>query len=188
MMGGRISLSSEVGKGSTFTVDVPFGRASGEGAATCDDAFAARSRTHGDGVSYDFSGRRVIVAEDNELNREIATEVLAMAGAEVLAASTGAEAVRAFERSHPGSVDLIFMDIQMPEMDGYEATRVIRSLDRDDARSVPIVAMTANAFVEDEERSRMSGMDGHLSKPLDIRLVYATMDRFLRGRPRGGGA
>ena len=73
-------------------------------------------------------------------------------------------------------------------MDGYEATRVIRSLDRDDARSVPIVAMTANAFVEDEERSRMSGMDGHLSKPLDIRLVYATMDRFLRGRPRGGGA
>lgn len=188
MMGGRISLSSEVGKGSTFTVDVPFGRASGEGAATCDDAFAARSRTHGDGVSYDFSGRRVIVAEDNELNREIATEVLAMAGAEVLAASTGAEAVRAFERSHPGSVDLIFMDIQMPEMDGYEATRVIRSLDRDDARSVPIVAMTANAFVEDEERSRMSGMDGHLSKPLDIHLVYATMDRFLRGRPRGGGA
>lgn len=188
MMGGRISLSSEVGKGSTFTVDVPFGRASGEGAATCDDAFAARSRTHGDGVSYDFSGRRVIVAEDNELNREIATEVLAMAGAEVLAASTGAEAVRAFERSHPGSVDLIFMDIQMPEMDGYEATRVIRSLDRDDARSVPIVAMTANAFVEDEERSRMSGMDGHLSKPLDIHLVYATMDRFLRGRSRGGGA
>ena len=188
MMGGRISLSSEVGKGSTFTVDVPFGRASGEGAATCDDAFAARSRTHGDGVSYDFSGRRVIVAEDNELNREIATEVLAMAGAEVLAASTGVEAVRAFERSHPGSVDLIFMDIQMPEMDGYEATRVIRSLDRDDARSVPIVAMTANAFVEDEERSRMSGMDGHLSKPLDIHLVYATMDRFLRGRSRGGGA
>ena len=188
MMGGRISLSSEVGKGSTFTVDVPFGRASGEGAATCDDAFAARSRTHGDGVSYDFSGRRVIVAEDNELNREIATEVLAMAGAEVLAASTGAEAVRAFERSHPGSVDLIFMDIQMPEMDGYEATRVIRSLDRDDARSVPIVAMTANAFVEDEERSRMSGMDGHLSKPLDIRLVYATIDGFLRKRPRNGGA
>ena len=80
------------------------------------------------------------------------------------------------------------MDIQMPEMDGYEATRVICSLDRDDARSVPIVAMTANAFVEDEERSRMSGMDGHLSKPLDIHLVYATMDRFLRGRSRGGGA
>lgn len=78
----------------------------------------------------------------------------------------------------PGSVDLIFMDHQMPEMDGYEATRVIRSLDRDDARSVPIVAMTANAFVEDEERSRMSGMDGHLSKPLDIHLVYATMVRF----------
>ena len=93
-----------------------------------------------------------------------------------------------FINAYKSNYDLIFMDIQMPEMDGYEATRVIRSLDRDDARSVPIVAMTANAFVEDEERSRMSGMDGHLSKPLDIHLVYATMDRFLRGRSRGGGA
>ena len=101
---------------------------------------------------------------------------------------TGVEAVEVFKQAPPGSIDLVLMDIQMPEMDGYEATRVIRALDRDDARTVPIIAMTANAFVEDEERSRMSGMDGHLSKPLDIRLVYATIDGFLRKRPRNGGA
>lgn len=190
MMGGSISLSSEVGKGSTFTVDIPFGRAAAEGsAARRDDAFGMHRLARPDaGASYDFAGKRIVIAEDNELNREIATEVVAMTGAEVLAASTGAEAVRIFERSVPGSIDLVLMDIQMPEMDGYEATRLIRSLDRDDARSVPIIAMTANAFVEDAERSRMSGMDGHLSKPLDIRLVYATIDGFLRGRPRGGGA
>lgn len=188
MMGGSITLASEVGKGSTFTVDVPFGRAADDGAA-CDSAFGPRCQPPSDAEgSYDFAGRRILIAEDNELNREIATEVLAMTGAEVLAVATGAEAVRLFEGSQPGSIDAILMDIQMPEMDGYEATRVIRSLDRDDARTVPIVAMTANAFVEDEERSRMSGMNGHLSKPLDIRLVYATIDGFLRGRSRGGGA
>ena len=190
MMGGSIALASEVGKGSTFTVDIPFGRACAcDGAAERGDAFGSPRQLRPDAnAAYDFSGKRIVVAEDNELNREIATEVLAMTGAEVVAASTGAEAVRAFERSRPGSIDLVLMDIQMPEMDGYEATRLIRSLDRDDARSVPIIAMTANAFVEDEERSRMSGMDGHLSKPLDIRLVYATIDGFLRERPRGGGA
>ncbi|QOS69498.1 response regulator [Eggerthella guodeyinii] len=190
MMGGSIALASEVGKGSTFTVDIPFGRAAaGEGPAGRDGAFGLSRPLQADADdAYDFSGKQIVIAEDNELNREIATEVLVMTGAEVVAVSTGAEAVRVFERSRPGSVDLILMDIQMPEMDGYEATRVIRALDRDDARTVPIIAMTANAFVEDEERSRMSGMDGHLSKPLDIRLVYATIDGFLRERPRGGGA
>ncbi|WP_302390916.1 ATP-binding protein [Eggerthella sinensis] len=189
MMGGSIDLESEVGKGSTFTVDIPFVRASDDDAVVHGGTFHVRRQPHSaKNESYDFSGRRIIVAEDNELNREIATEVLAMTGAEVLTASTGVEAVEVFKQAPPGSIDLVLMDIQMPEMDGYEATRLIRSLDRDDARSVPIVAMTANAFVEDEERSRMSGMDGHLSKPLDIRLVYATIDGFLRKRPRNGGA
>lgn len=189
MMGGCIGLESEIGEGSTFTVEIPFGVASNIELADRGDAFQvlARSDEKSD-ADYDFTGARIVVAEDNELNREIATEVIAMTGAEVIAVSTGTQAVAAFERSDPGSVDLVLMDIQMPEMDGYEATHAIRTLPRDDARSVPIVAMTANAFIEDEERSRMSGMDGHLSKPLDIRLVYATIDGFLRARPRSGGA
>ena len=130
--------------------------------------------------------RTLIVDDDPFVRMSLQTILEAQDDVEVCAlGADGDEAVELFERERP---DVLLMDIQMPEMDGYEATRVIRSLDRDDARSVPIVAMTANAFVEDEERSRMSGMDGHLSKPLDIHLVYATMDRFLRGRSRGGGA
>ena len=93
-----------------------------------------------------------------------------------------------FAESEAGYFDLVLMDVQMPEMDGYEATRAIRELDRPDARCIPILAMTANAFVEDEERSRLSGMDGHLSKPLDIRRVYATMDKFLKRARKEGGA
>lgn len=187
MMGGCIGLESEVGKGSTFTVEMPFGLAAEGEPADRGDVFQVAARPDAN-ADYDFTGAKIVVAEDNELNREIATEVIAMTGAEVIAVSTGAQAVVAFERSEPGSIDLVLMDIQMPEMDGYEATHAIRMLDRDDARSVPIVAMTANAFIEDEERSRMSGMDGHLSKPLDIRLVYATIDGFLRARRRSGGA
>ena len=122
------------------------------------------------------------MAEDNELNLEIAVELLSMVGADVDGVANGLEALRAFERSEPGSYDAVLMDVQMPEMDGYEATRAIRALDRADARTVPIFAMTANAFVEDEERSRLNGMDGHLSKPLDIRRVYATIDEFLNRR------
>ena len=189
MMGGCIGLESEVGKGSTFTVEIPFGLAAEGEPVDRSDAFQVLAHPDANAdADYDFAGAKIVVAEDNELNREIATEVIAMTGAEVIAVSTGAQAVVAFERSEPGSIDLVLMDIQMPEMDGYEATHAIRSLPRDDARSVPIVAMTANAFIEDEERSRMSGMDGHLSKPLDIRLVYATIDGFLRARRRSGGA
>ena len=122
------------------------------------------------------------MAEDNDLNLEIAVELLSMVGAQVDGATTGLEALRAFADSEPGHYDIVLMDVQMPEMDGYEATRAIRGLDRADAKTVPILAMTANAFAEDEERSRACGMDGHLSKPLDIRLVYATIDGFLDRR------
>ncbi|WP_232050838.1 ATP-binding protein [Arabiibacter massiliensis] len=189
MMGGRIRLASTVGEGSTFTVEVPLvrdedGRArAGEGGSAPSESLAGLGCGARD---YDFSGVRILVAEDNELNREIAIEVLAMAGASVDTAATGAEAVRAFSRAPVGGYDLVLMDVQMPEMDGLEATRAIRALDRADAARVPILAMTANAFVEDEERSRESGMDGHLSKPLDIRRVYATIDGFLKRPPERG--
>lgn len=184
MMGGRIRVSSEVGEGSVFTVDIPFDvpeecpADEGEEAAP----FEGPASAAGGPCSYDFTGRRFLVAEDNELNLEIAVELLSMVGACVDGAATGLEALRAFADSEPGSYDVVLMDVQMPEMDGYEATRAIRGLDRPDAKSVPILAMTANAFAEDEERSRSCGMDGHLSKPLDIRLVYATIDGFLDRR------
>lgn len=190
MMGGRIMLESEVGKGSTFSVEVPLGLMTGEAVAERPASGApgfAPPSAHED-ESFDFSGKRLLVAEDNELNREIAFEILAVTGAEVHAVETGAQAVRTFESSPPGYFDLVLMDIQMPELDGCEATRVIRALDRPDARSVPILAMTADAFVEDEERSRRCGMDSHLSKPLDIHLVYATIDKFLRETSRDDGA
>ena len=109
-----------------------------------------------------------------------------MTGALVDEARTGAEAVRLFGESSEGCYDLVLMDVQMPEMDGHEAARTIRALLRADAARVPILAMTANAFSEDERRSLESGMDGHLSKPLDIGRVYATIDGFLKRPPAGG--
>ncbi len=185
MMGGRIRVASEVGKGSVFAADLPFAVAQDDGPAEGAKAAVGigESPAAGDqAAAPDFSGRRILVAEDNELNLEIAVELLSMVGADVDGVANGLEALRAFEGSEPGSYDAVLMDIQMPEMDGYEATRAIRALDRADARTVPIFAMTANAFVEDEERSLLSGMDGHLSKPLDIRRVYATIDEFLNRR------
>ena len=191
MMGGRIRLTSQVGVGSTFAVDVPLVQAPSEACEEAVDwpcASSAEMPPSEGGRTYDFSGRRILVAEDNDLNLEIAVEVLRDAGATVETAKTGAQALRAFEESAPGGFDLVLMDIQMPEMDGCEATSAIRSLDRPDARAVPILAMTADAFAEDQERSRACGMNGHLSKPLDIRLVYATIDRFLGDAPHEGGA
>ena len=120
----------------------------------------------------DFRGRRFLIAEDNELNMEIAVELLSAAGAEMETARDGAEAVDKFAVSLPGYYDLILMDVQMPEMDGYEATKAIRSLDREDAGRIPILAMTANAFSEDVEKSINCGMNGHISKPIDLKEVF----------------
>lgn len=191
MMGGRIRLASTVGEGSTFTVEVPLAEADDEVDSARGGCKTPVGTVDGFGCGaeeYDFSGVRILVAEDNELNREIATEVLSMSGAEVYGATTGVEAVQRFADAPEGFYDLVLMDVQMPEMDGYEATRTIRALDRTDAKHVPILAMTANAFTEDEARSRACGMDGHLSKPLDIRRVYATIDGFLKKGPRDGSA
>ncbi len=126
-----------------------------------------------------FTGKRVLLCEDNALNAEIAVEILNMAGIEVDQAENGREAVEAFNRAAPGRYDLIFMDIQMPVMNGYEATRAIRALPRPDAAQIPIVAMTANAFTEDVEASFRSGMNGHIAKPLDFGQLTETLKKFL---------
>ena len=131
--------------------------------------------------TYDFSGKRVLVAEDNDLNREISSEILKNLGFEVETASDGSIAAEMVSGSPEGYYDLVIMDIQMPVMDGYEATRTIRSLPRRDVVRMPIVAMTANAFEEDKERALQNGMNAHISKPLDVDKLSATLERIFSG-------
>ncbi len=126
-----------------------------------------------------FAGKRVLLAEDNALNTEIAVEILGMTGLAVEHAENGREAVELFEKNEPGYYDLVFMDIQMPVMNGYEAARAIRASSRPDGAKIPIVAMTANAFTEDVEAARQAGMDGHVAKPLDLQQLTALLKKFL---------
>lgn len=124
---------------------------------------------------YDFSGHRALLAEDNEMNTEVATDILGLAGMEVDHAADGAQAVDMFTSSQPGKYDIILMDVQMPGMDGYEAAAAIRASSHPEAKTIPIYAMTANAFTEDIAHSMSAGMDGHLSKPIDTKLLYRTI-------------
>lgn len=126
-----------------------------------------------------LEGKRILLAEDNELNREIAVEILKMTGAKIDCAENGKVAVDGFNTSKAGYYDLILMDIQMPVMDGYEAAKTIRSGSHEDAERIPIVAMTANAFHEDEEDALAAGMNGHIAKPIDIDLLYKTISELL---------
>lgn len=135
----------------------------------------------------EFEGLRVLMAEDNDLNAEIASELLSEAGLVVDRARDGAEACEMFEASPAGHFDAVLMDVQMPNMNGYDATRCIRALDRADAANVPIIAMSANAFAEDVSASLASGMDAHLSKPIDMRRVLATIIKFVRKRQAAEG-
>lgn len=127
----------------------------------------------------DFSGKRVLLAEDNELNTEIAVELLEMTGLEVECAENGRKVVDKFAASEQGYYDLVFMDIQMPIMNGNEAARAIRALNRRDAKGVPIVAMTANAFNDDVQASMNAGMNEHISKPLDLKVLVKTLSKWL---------
>ena len=128
---------------------------------------------------HDFSGKRFLLAEDNELNREIALELLGALGAGLETAVNGREALERFRQSPPFYYDLILMDIQMPVMNGYEAARAIRALKRRDAESVPIIAMTADAFVKDIQSAREAGMNGHMAKPLDYDSLSREISRYL---------
>ncbi len=136
-----------------------------------------------EGQEADFSGSRVLLVEDNALNQEIAVELLEMTGVQVEVAGDGGQAVQMFEAAPEGYYDLVFMDIQMPVMDGYEATRRIRQMPRGDAGSVWIVAMTANAFVEDIRLSREAGMNEHVSKPVDLDRLLEILRGQLKPRP-----
>lgn len=127
----------------------------------------------------DFTGRRILLVEDNELNREIALEIVGSTGAAIETAVNGAEAVAKVTASPEGYYHLVLMDIQMPVMDGYEATRRIRALSRTDARTVPVIAMTANAFSDDVKKAREAGMNHHIAKPIDIQMLMKTLNTYL---------
>ena len=119
------------------------------------------------------------MAEDNELNAEIAKTMLEMSGAEVTVVSNGEEAVSAFENTPKGTYQCILMDVNMPVMNGYEATKSIRSLSREDAKTIPILALTANAFDEDKKEALASGMNGHVAKPIELNILVNQIQRLL---------
>lgn len=127
----------------------------------------------------DFSGKRILLVEDIELNREIAQVILEEAGFLVDTAPDGTDAVAIMEKAEENYYDAILMDVQMPIMDGYEATRTIRRLPRNDVKDLPIIAMTANALEEDKEAALMNGMNAHIAKPLDMDVFISVLRKFL---------
>lgn len=192
LMGGEILLESKLGVGSTFTVTIPLdidvdaeeterkasagADASGNGSQTA--GFSGTDPARDD--NCDIDGMRVLLVEDNDLNREIATELLEDKGVILTEAINGLEALKIFEGSSKGDFDVILMDVMMPVMDGLVATSTIRELSHPDAKTIPIIAMTANAFAEDIASTKAAGMNEHLSKPLDIKALIATLYKYYR--------
>ena len=160
-MGGTINLESEKGVGTTFVSRVPF---------RINTDRSDRSEIEKK-PEVSIQGLHILLAEDNELNMEISEFVLRNEGADVTKAWNGQEAVERFRKSKVGEFDVILMDIMMPVKNGYEAAKLIRSLDREDAKTIPIIAMTANAFTEDRIRAKEAGMDEHIAKPVDAELL-----------------
>lgn len=169
-MGGTIVCGSDAGAGSIFTVELSFERNSRQSSYTSPQIEEA---------AVTFENRRALLCEDNEINQIIASKILERLGFDVEIAGDGAEAVEKFLSSKPGHYDVIYMDIQMPKMNGYEAAAAIRASGHPQAGSVPIIAMTANVYAEDAEKSRASGMNGHIGKPVVVKdLIYATGKAF----------
>jgi len=179
MMNGTIEVDSEVGKGSTFTVELPL--TVGNAAEDMAEASTIEKRAMGARhCAYDFGGKRVLVAEDNAMNMEIACYLLAKVNLAVDGAENGRQALECFEASPEGTYAAFLTDIIMPEMNGLETAAAIRALDRDDAKNVPIIAMSANAFEEDERESVRFGIDAYVVKPIDPETLYRTLESTLK--------
>ena len=177
MMGGTIEVKSKKGEGTTFTVGLEFSPVDPETAA------AAKEEVSVEG-SISLEGLRILFAEDVDINAEILADLLGMEGAESERAANGKRAADMFAASEPGYYDAILMDMRMPVMDGLEATRAIRAMDREDAKTIPIVALTANAFYADVQKCLEAGMDDHLSKPVDPELMKKTLARVMGGEEK----
>ena len=173
-MGGTISFESKEGIGTTFLIRIPFRIDTDR-----KDRTEAEEKTE-----TSIQGLHVLLTEDNELNMEIAEFVLQNEGTVVTKAWNGQEAVDIFRKSSPGEFDVILMDIMMPVMNGYEAAKMIRSLDREDAKVIPIIAMTANAFIEDRMRAKEAGMDEHIAKPVDGKLLVKVINELVKHNQR----
>ena len=169
-MSGTISFESKEGTGTTFVIRIPF---------RIDTDMKDRTEAE-EKTETSIHGLHVLLTEDNELNMEIAEFVLQNEGAVVTKAWNGQKAVDIFRKNRPGEFDAILMDIMMPVMNGYEAAKMIRSLDREDAKVIPIIAMTANAFTEDKMRAKEAGMDEHIAKPVDGKLLVKVINELVK--------
>ena len=177
MMGGEIHVDSEKGLGSTFTVTVTLGRVQGvELSKVLEDMRDAPAA----GISLE--GRHLLMAEDQEINAEVLTDLLELEDMTCEWAENGRRAVEVFAQSEAGHFDAILMDMRMPVMDGLTAAQEIRKLERPDAQTIPIIALTANAFEEDVKQCLQAGMNAHLSKPVDIDLLKAKLMELLDGQ------
>ena len=172
-MGGTIELESQLNVGTTFTITIPF---------EIDASYEEREEEKREISEKELSGVKALLAEDNELNMEIDVFILEKYGMEVVPARNGKEAVDLFASSRNGEFKVILMDVMMPVMDGLTATREIRALPREDAKAVPIFAMTANAFADEIRQSKEAGMNEHLSKPLDEKDMMRVISRYVTGR------
>lgn len=174
LMGGKITVDSKKNTGTVFKVELEFDIAPND---------KNRERKQSKTISKQLlKGKTFLIAEDNEINVEIICELLRLNACKTVVARDGQKAVQMFSSSQEGTYDAILMDVQMPNMNGYEATRVIRKLDRSDSKKIPIIAMTANAFAEDVQMSLDAGMDAHVAKPLDMRVLESTLDRVLNSK------
>ena len=169
-MGGTIELESEENIGSTFTFTVPFEI----------EHLAEKNDPQKDNcpLSMNLSGKRVLLVEDNAINMEIAHAILEEEHLDIAEAKNGKEALEIFRNSKTGEYDFIIMDVMMPVMDGLEATKAIRELEREDAKKIPIIAMTANAFEEDRKKAVKAGMNGHIAKPISADVILENLDQI----------
>lgn len=174
-MNGSIKIKSEINKGTVFNATVFLKIIDSQVKKNASNEKEENSEV----LKNKWTGKRALIIEDNELNQEIAAEILKMLDLEVECANDGKSGVEKFLKSPENFYDIIFMDIQMPIMNGYDATREIRSLERKDAKTVPIIAMTANAFADDVLLCKDAGMDGHIAKPIDTKLLKQELEKWL---------